>query len=88
MSAGNEGKNPPPEESQFYEFKDKQLKLLTNWRGKAYFQCTIIHNLDNDRHFKRETMRDYLHLRILGALPISSEREGSPMINLAYFKNK
>ena len=34
-------------------------------------------NLDNDRHFSK---RDYHHLRILGAPPVSSEGEDSPII--------
>ena len=41
-------------------------------------KITYNNNLDNDRHFKRETT--YLHLRILGAPPVSSEGEGSPTI--------
>ena len=34
------------------------------------------------------SIRQVTHLRILGAPPVSSEGEGSPIINLAYFKNK
>ena len=30
------------QKANFTIFKDKQPKLQTNWRGKAYFQCTIM----------------------------------------------
>ena len=43
-------------------------------------------NLDNDRHFQRETTITLV--RILSAPPVNSEGEGSHIINLAYIKNK
>ena len=43
MSVGNKGKIHRQWNADFTIFKDKQLKLYTNQRGKAYFQCTIIH---------------------------------------------
>ena len=42
--------------------------------------------IDISRRLKWQ--RDYHRLRILGAPPVSSEGEGSPIINLAYFQKK
>ena len=41
MSVGNKGKIYCQWNADFTIFKDKQLKLYTNWRGKAYFSVQL-----------------------------------------------